>query len=112
MANVNVTLNNEKNGVEIRFDGKPEAAVIESLKENGFRWSGKQKMWYAKQTDEVMAFVNTVWKDAVSKHPCGGSSVTIKNKTEKHEIKSTTQRKSQPLSVNISERDSRCVNSP
>lgn len=85
MANVNVTLNSEKNGVEIRFDGKPEAAVIESLKANGFRWSGKQKMWYAKQTDEVMAFVNTVWKDAVSKNPCGGSSVTIKNKTEKHE---------------------------
>lgn len=77
MANVNVTLNNEKNGVEIRFDGKPEAAVIESLKANGFRWSGKQKMWYAKQTDEVMVFVQTL-NDEVLLLPS-------KNKTEKHE---------------------------
>ena len=77
MANVNVTLNNEKNGVEIRFDGKPEAAAIESLKANGFRWSGKQKMWYAKQTDEVMVFVQTLNNEVLL--------LPSKNKTEKHE---------------------------
>ena len=49
--NTNVTLNNEKNGIEIRFEGKPAAEIIESLKANGFRWSNKQKMWYAKQRD-------------------------------------------------------------
>ena len=74
--NVNVILNEEKNGIEIRFDGKPEAEVIESLKSNGFRWSGKQKMWFAKQTDERIQFANSL---------NGGEVVSsmAKNKTEK-----------------------------
>ena len=79
----NVILNEEKNGIEIRFDGKPEAEVIEALKSNGFRWSGKQKMWFAKQTDERMTFVNEMFKSAMDSNPCGGSSVSFKNKTEK-----------------------------
>lgn len=53
-----ITLNNEKNGIEIRFENKPSSDVLESLREYGFRWSGKQKMWYAKQTDERIAFAN------------------------------------------------------
>lgn len=52
-----VTLNSEKNGIEIRFDSKPAAEIISDLKANGFRWSGKQKMWYAKQTAERITFV-------------------------------------------------------
>ena len=76
MMNVNITLNEEKNGIEIRFDGKPEAEVIESLKSNGFRWSGKQKMWFAKQTDERIQFANSL---------NGGEVIpsVAKNKTEK-----------------------------
>lgn len=56
----NVTINEEKNGIEIRFENKPEAEVLEALKENGFRWSGKQKMWYAKQSEERIAFVKSI----------------------------------------------------
>lgn len=76
MLNVDITLNEEKNGIEIRFDGKPEAEVIESLKSNGFRWRGKQKMWFAKQTDERIQFANSL---------NGGEVVSsvAKNKTEK-----------------------------
>lgn len=51
-----ITLNNEKNGIEVRFDSKPAAEIISNLKANGFRWSSKQKMWYAKQTAERMEF--------------------------------------------------------
>lgn len=54
---LNITLNSEKNGIEIRFDSKPAAEIISDLKANGFRWSGKQKMWYAKQTAERMDFI-------------------------------------------------------
>jgi len=78
MANVNITLNNEKNGIEIRFDGKPAAEIIESLKANGFRWSGKQKMWYSKQSTENMAFANSLNEGEVI-------SSMIKNKTEKQD---------------------------
>lgn len=53
----NITLNSEKNGIEIRFDSRPAAEIISDLKANGFRWSGKQKMWYAKQTAERMDFI-------------------------------------------------------
>lgn len=66
----NVTFNNEKNGIEVRFDNKPDATVLEVLKNNGFRWSNKQKMWYAKQTPERMETVN------------GIASVTSTNKPE------------------------------
>ena len=56
MMNVNITLNEEKNGIEIRFSDKPTTEVIEALKSNGFRWSSKQKMWFAKQTQERIEF--------------------------------------------------------
>ena len=52
----NVTMNNEKNGIEIRFNTKPAQEVIDALKANKFRWSTKQKMWYAKQTEETIEF--------------------------------------------------------
>lgn len=61
-----VTLNHEKNGIEIRFDGKPTEDIISGLKEHGFRWSGKQKMWYAKQSDDRMEFASGLSNDVVS----------------------------------------------
>lgn len=57
---LNITLNNVKNGIEIRFENKPDDNVLAALHEYGFRWSGKQKMWYAKQTDERIAFVKSL----------------------------------------------------
>lgn len=57
---LNITLNNAKNGIEIRFENKPGEDVLEALHEYGFHWSGKQKMWYAKQTDERIAFANSL----------------------------------------------------
>ena len=78
MSNVNIVMNSEKNGIEIRFGGKPAAEIIESLKANGFRWSGKQKMWYAKQTEETIAFANSLNNG----EPI---SSVVKNKTEQNE---------------------------
>lgn len=66
----NVTINNEKNGIEVRFDNKPDSTVLDVLRNNGFHWSVKQKMWYARQTPERMEIVNNI------------SSFTIKNKSE------------------------------
>lgn len=57
---LNITLNNAKNGIEIRFENKPGEDVLEALHDYGFHWSGKQKMWYAKQTDERIAFANSL----------------------------------------------------
>lgn len=55
---LNITLNTEKNGIELRFDTKPNTDIITAIKEAGFRWSGKQRMWYAKQDDDTVALAN------------------------------------------------------
>lgn len=57
---LNITLNTEKNGIELRFDTKPNTDIITAIKEVGFRWSGKQRMWYAKQNDEAIALANQI----------------------------------------------------
>lgn len=59
---LNITLNNDKNGIELRFDQKPSAEVLEAIKGAGFRWSGKQKMWYAKQSEITIAIANELAK--------------------------------------------------
>ena len=55
-----VNLNEELNGIELTFDSKPERSVLESLKENGFKWNPKKQVWYAKQTTERLDFVNNL----------------------------------------------------
>lgn len=57
---LNITLNTEKNGIELRFDTKPNTDIITAIKEAGFRWSGKQRMWYAKQDDKTIALANQI----------------------------------------------------
>lgn len=51
-----VTRNEEKGGVEIRFPAKPEAAMIERVKSQGFRWSRFSGCWWAKATDYKVRF--------------------------------------------------------
>jgi len=41
-----VTINEDKNGVEIRFPSKPAAAVLADLKAHGWRWSRFGGCWY------------------------------------------------------------------
>jgi hypothetical protein len=51
---VTMQLNEEKNGVELYFSGKPSEEVRSRLKANGFRWARKNKCWYAKQSEETL----------------------------------------------------------
>lgn len=48
------TLNAEKNGIEIRFDSKPAAAVLETIKAAGYRWSRARRLWWAHQSPEAL----------------------------------------------------------
>lgn len=74
--NANIIYNERQNGIEIRFDFKPEDEIIQLLKSNGFRWSGKQKMWYAKKTNDRIEFANSLNTDE--------SFTSKENKKEKH----------------------------
>lgn len=54
-TNTKYLLNNELNGVEIYFNGKPIKEILSNLKTEGFRWNGKKLCWYAKQSPNTIA---------------------------------------------------------
>jgi len=58
--NATMILNNELNGIEIKFDCKPIRETIDSLKAAGFRWHNLKKLWYAKQTAERLEIAKAV----------------------------------------------------
>ncbi|MFL1672497.1 hypothetical protein [Paenibacillus dendritiformis] len=76
-----VMLNNEMNGIEISFDKKPEQAVLEQLKANGFRWSNRQKIWYAKQSPKRLKFIECIGvlrdRSEVNKEPVTYPEINI-----------------------------------
>lgn len=45
---VTVNHNTKQNGVELKFNGKPALTVLEHLKQQGFKWSRFNKVWYSK----------------------------------------------------------------
>lgn len=48
---ITMHLNAERNSIELTFPGKPDETIREELKDHGFRWFGKGKLWYAKDTE-------------------------------------------------------------
>lgn len=58
-------LNNELNGVEIYFDGKPVRELLNKIKEVGFRWNGKKLCWYAKQSENTIAAAQQIVNDKI-----------------------------------------------
>ena len=54
------TLNAEKNGVEIRFDSKPAAEILEAIKAAGYRWSRARRLWWAKQSPKALEAAQAV----------------------------------------------------
>lgn len=45
-------INKNKDGVEIYFGYKPSSEILALVKENGFRWSRHQEVWYGKDTEK------------------------------------------------------------
>lgn len=55
-----LAINKELNGIEVIFESKPAQEVIDSLKNNGFRWHRVKKLWYAKNTAERLALAESI----------------------------------------------------
>ncbi len=55
-AATTVRRNEALNGVEVTFGSKPSEEVRAALKERGFRWSVRQRLWYARYTPERLAW--------------------------------------------------------
>lgn len=54
-TNALLTVNDSKNGFELKFSAKPTDAELAILKQNGFRWCRAGGYWYAKQSAESKA---------------------------------------------------------
>lgn len=61
-----VNYNTEKSGIEVKFDDKPSREILEQLKANRFRWSGHQKLWYAKDTKERREFLSSFLPESIT----------------------------------------------
>ena len=54
---VSIRLNDEKSGVEVKFADIPLARRENAaIKAAGFRWSGRQQLWYAKQNENSLGY--------------------------------------------------------
>lgn len=58
-------INERLDGVEIRFEAKPEEEIRNNLKVAGFRWSPKNSVWYTKRTDDAVAFAIAICENTV-----------------------------------------------
>lgn len=81
---VEINLNDEKNGIEIKFNSIPDTTTRTDLKVNGFRWSKFSKVWYAKQSEKTINFANSLVKKEEIKNT---------DATEIKEIKETLETK-------------------
>lgn len=49
--------NERHNGIEVTFSEKPDTSIIEGLKAMGFRWSGRQSLWYCTYSQDKLTKV-------------------------------------------------------
>lgn len=57
-------VNEEKDGIEISFPGKPSEEIREALKKAGFRWHSARRVWYAKQTPDRLTLAQILTGEA------------------------------------------------
>ena len=55
-----ISINQEHNGIEVIFDGKPSDQVRDRLKKAGYRWHKVKKLWYARQTEARLKLAEEV----------------------------------------------------
>ena len=57
--NITIRHNEEKKGIEIIFPEKPDETERLNLKNAGFRWSSRNRLWWAKESPSVSDFINS-----------------------------------------------------
>mgnify|MGYP005804714813 CR=1 FL=1 len=71
------TLNTAKNGVEIRFESKPAADVLEAIKAAGYRWSRAQRLWWARQTEKTLSVAKQIASEVSEETAASTTAETI-----------------------------------
>jgi hypothetical protein len=57
---INVIHNEAKSGIEIQYDAEPSSEDITTLKDKGFRFSFRQKLWYCTYTHDTWAWAQSL----------------------------------------------------
>lgn len=57
---VEIYINENLHGIELKFTAKPDDETREALKENGWKWHRKKAVWYAKQTPERLEMAQKI----------------------------------------------------
>ena len=78
-----ITRNEKLNGIEIKFDKAPIPPTRQALKDNGFRWHSKKKIWYAKVTPQTEEFIKLFGIESKSEK----KTVNAKEKINKFGVK-------------------------
>lgn len=99
------TLNEEHNGIEIKFNEKPSKEVREQLKGLKFRWHQTKGLWYAKQSAETIALAEKLCgvkaeepkakaskKTAKKSEPKAQAKAEVKTEEPKAEIKKPSRK--------------------
>lgn len=68
-----ITTDNGANGIELYFDGKPSAAIIERLKAVFFRWHSVKKCWYAKANEKTEALAQELGGETTTNEDAGNA---------------------------------------
>lgn len=63
-----MAINQELNGIELSFEGKPAEEIREAMKAAGFRWHRMKKLWYAKNTTERLALAEELSVELLLRH--------------------------------------------
>ena len=53
-------INPEFDGIEVYFPAKPSEETRSALKSAGYRWHGKKKCWYARNTEKNLQALRTI----------------------------------------------------
>ena len=82
-------INEELNGIELYFQGKPSEAIRNIMKNNGFRWSSFKKCWYTKQSETAFKVANSLTNDTVSLEEINTINTPTTKATNKKQPKKT-----------------------
>lgn len=101
-----LTLNAKLNGIELRFEEKPAESIRTAMKDLGFRWSQKQSMWWAKQSEARLALAKSL-ADNITEEPKTEEKPKAKKSTKKAEPKEQPKaeepKAEKPKTVKLSE---------
>ena len=88
--NATYNLNQEKQGIEIFFNAKPIQAILDELKNNGFRWSNFKKCWYTKQSSKALEIAEKITNGVITADTI--TTEGTKDKTKNNKINSLWDR--------------------